>query len=422
MTTSVLAGIRSYFEEPPPRPWLSLARPEQLPPDGPWNIWLLLAGRGWGKTRTGAEWINDQAAKYPGTSWGVVAKTIALARTVCIQEQSGLLQSAQPGEITKHVASLGEVHYANGSKVFAFGAEDPDRLRGYNLAGAWADELAAWDHQETWTEGLVPAVRDRRAHGQIVVTTTPKPRPLIKDLLARTDGSVHVVRGSTFDNAQNLSAGALAQLRSQYEGTRLGRQELYGELLDDIEGALWTYDMIDAYRVTEEPELDRLVIGVDPAVTNNPNSDETGIVAAGSAGRGTDAHFYVLDDRSGRYSVHEWALATVAAYNRCEADAIVCEVNNGQDLVVSNIRNIDRNVPIKKVNASRGKVIRAEPIAALYEQGRVHHVGTLPQLEEQMTTWDAGDPRAKSPDRVDALVWAITDLTGSRGPRIIVYR
>lgn len=389
-------------------------------------MWLLLAGRGFGKTRSGSEWLNEQAMKYPGTEWAAVAPTFGQARDVCVEGPSGLLKTALPGEITRYVRSLGHLHYANGSRVYSLGAEDADRLRGYNLAGAWAEELAAWQYEATWWEGLVPAVRDPKGPAQIVVTTTPKPRALLKSLLGRDDGSVRIVRGSTFDNAANLSPAALAELKARYEGTRIGRQELEGELLDDIEGALWTWELIESARVGEVPErLLRVAVGVDPAVTSSSTSDETGIVVAAKTGEGPTAEYWVLDDRSGRYTPSQWATIAAAVYGQHSADRVVAEVNNGGDLVESTLRQVDPSLPVTKVHASRGKQIRAEPVAALYEQGRVHHVGAFPQLEDQMTSWDPTDPKAKSPDRVDALVWAITELMSGytpRGPRMRMSR
>lgn len=406
---------------PPPRPWETQARPEQLPPEGDWYVALFLAGRGWGKTRAGAEWINKQAMTYPGTEWAVVAKTFGSARDVCVEGPSGLLKCALEGEVIRYVRSLGQIFYRNGSRVYSLGAEDADRLRGYNLAGAWADELAAWEYEETWAEGLVPAVRDPRVRSHIVVTTTPKPKPLVKQLLARDDGSVHLVRGSTFDNAANLSESALKELRARYEGTRLGRQELEGEVLDDVEGALWTWALLEAARRDEHPPLTRVVIGVDPAVTSTSNADETGIVAVGVTGIGPTAEFWVLADRSLRGTPHEWATAVVMAYEDFGADLVIGEVNNGGDLVEHTLRTIDPNLPFRKVTASRGKRLRAEPVVALYEQGRVHHVRSHTLLEDQMTSWDSTDPHAKSPDRLDALVWAITTLAQPKGRGMVVY-
>lgn len=412
-----LAAIAKAGKPPPAavRPWTITARPDQLAPSGDWNIWLLLAGRGWGKTRTGAEWINEQISLHPGTEWGVVAQTFGHARDVCIEGPSGLLATALPGEIVRHVRSLGEIYYANGAKVHACGAEDPDRLRGYNLSGAWADELAAWQHESTWWEGLVPAVRDRRGPCRLVVTTTPKPKPLIRSLLARTDSSVVAVRGSTFDNADNLSSAALAELHARYDGTRLGRQELGGELLDDVEGALWTLALIEASRISETPECDRVVVAIDPAGGSGEQNDETGIVCCAKAGD----QFYVLADRSCRASPQSWAERALAAFDEYGADRMVAETNYGGQMVEHTIRSVRPLCPIHVVTASRGKRQRAEPISALYEQGRVHHVGSFDRLEDQMTTWvpDSG----RSPDRMDALVWALTDLAESgvrRGPRM----
>lgn len=401
---------------PNPRPWRLQARPEQKPPAGQWNIWLILAGRGWGKTRTGAEWVLGQALTYPDTTWAVIAPTFGTARDVCADGPSGIIACAQPGEVRKYVASLGHIHLANRSRIHLVGATDPDRLRGLNLAGAWADELAAWEYEATWSEGLVPAVRDMRGPAQIVVTTTPRPKPLIRSLLDRTDGTVHVTRGSTFDNAANLSSTALTELRARYEGTRLGRQELEGELLDDIPGALWTWDMIEQNRDNNPPEqFVRIAVGVDPAVTANAASDETGIVTVGMVGRGPSAEFWVLSDRSGRYTPARWAAVAVSEYETWQADRVVAEVNNGGDMVSTTIHQVNRRVPVRSVHASRGKQIRAEPVVALYEQHRVHHLDGLTVLEDQMTTWDPTDPHTKSPDRVDALCWAITDLMASGG-------
>lgn len=285
------------------------------------------------------------------------------------------------------------------------------------------DELAAWRYPEAWDQlqfglrlGDVP---------QTVVTTTPRPVPLVRQLVARSD--VHVTRGATFDNAANLSAAALAELRNRYEGTRLGRQELYGEILDDVPGALWTAATIDAGRVHEAPAhgLARVVTAIDPAVTSGDESDLTGIVTAGVTDNGwcptcgpLDAgvrHAFVLGDDSLRSTPDGWCRTAVAAYDRWAGDRIVGEVNNGGDLIETVLRTVDHAVPYRKVTATRGKRVRAEPIAALYEQGRIHHVGVLPDLEAQLCSWTPEAPG--SPDRMDALVWAITDLMVDEPPR-----
>jgi phage terminase large subunit-like protein len=259
---------------------------------------------------------------------------------------------------------------------------------------------------ETWTEGLAPALRigDRP---RVVVTTTPKPIKLLRDWTTRTDGSVHVTRGSTFDNSRNLSETALVELRARYEGTRTGRQELYGELLDAAEGALWNRQWIEDTRIRLDqlPPLYRIVVAIDPAVTSGEDSDETGIVTAGAS---ADGQFYVLSDDTLRSTPNEWGKAAVEAFRKWKADRIIAETNNGGDMVIMVLQQVDRNIPVTKVHATRGKRVRAEPISALYEQYRVHHVGAFPQLEDQMVMWtpDSSD----SPDRLDALVWALTEL------------
>ena len=288
-----------------------------------------------------------------------------------------------------------------------FGADSPDSGRGLNLSGAWLDELAAWPYPyETWTEGLAPALRigDRP---RVVVTTTPKPIKLLRDWITRDDGSIYITRGSTFDNAKNLSETALAELRARYAGTRTGRQELYGELLDQAEGALWQRHWIEDTRITADkmPPLYRIVVAIDPAVTSGEDSDETGIITAGAS---NDGHFYVLSDDTLRATPNEWGKRAIDAFRKWKADRIVAETNNGGDMVVMVLQQVDRNAPVTKVHATRGKRVRAEPISALYEQYRVHHVGGFPQLEDQMVMWTP--ETTDSPDRLDALVWALTEL------------
>ena len=393
-----------------PDAWTSLARPEQLEPDGDWNIWLILAGRGYGKTRTGAETIVGWALANPGKHWAVIAPTSGDVRSTCLEGPSGILQAL---DLTVSSAAynrtFGEVTLPNGSVIHGYSAEKPDRVRGPNLAGAWCDEPGSWRFLETWYEGLIPALRIG-TNPRAIVTGTPRPTRLIRDLTSRTDGSVHVTRGSTFDNAANLSEAALLELRRRYEGTRLGRQELYGELLTDVPGALWQLDQIEADRVTEPPHLTRIVVAIDPAVTSNEDSDESGIVVAGI---GTDGHAYVLADRSMRGTPDQWARRAVEAYHEYQADRIIGEANNGGDMIETVVRSVDPNVSYRKVTASRGKHTRAEPISALYEQHRVHHVGMLADLEDQMVSWLPEDP--KSPDRMDALVWAVTELIPNAG-------
>ena len=281
-------------------------------------------------------------------------------------------------------------------------------MRGPQFHRAWCDELCAWFYPETFDQ-LMFGLR-LGDNPQCVITTTPKPKQILLDLMKK-QGTI-VTRGSTFDNAENLAPSAIEQLKDKYEGTRLGRQELYAEVLTDIEGALWGYSAFEEHRLTKEslPEMQRIVVGVDPAVTNNKTSDETGIVVAG---RGVDNRFYVLSDSSGKYSPDGWARQVVDEFYLNGADRIIAEVNNGGDLVKKMIYNIDSHVAYKDVRATRGKMVRAEPISALYEQGKVSHVGLFPELENQMCTYTG--EASKSPDRLDALVWALTELSQSSG-------
>jgi phage terminase large subunit-like protein len=398
--------------------WRLQARPNQLTPAGNWNIWLILAGRGWGKTRTGAEDVADYGSRMPQSRIAVVAPTIADARDTCVEGESGLLNCLPSGVIAKWNRSMGELVLKNGTLYKCFSSEEPERLRGPQHHRAWADELAAWKYlDDTWDQ-LMFGLRLKASDGsnpQVVCTTTPKPLKFLKNLIKRTD--VHITKGSTDENKENLSAAALAQLYGRYAGTRLGRQELNAEILDDVEGALWTHEMIEESRlvvpegidiatVVDQLNLVTIVVGVDPAVTAKKTSDETGIVIAGRSRAG---HGYVLADMSGRYSPDQWARKVVRAYDMWDADRIVPEVNNGGDLVAANIMSVDPYAKIKPVHASRGKIVRAEPVAALYEQKKIHHVGHMLDLEDQMTSYSPEDA-TESPDRLDALVWALTDM------------
>ena len=383
-----------------------LARTEQIPTeDKSWLVWLYLAGRGAGKTRTAAEWLAWQASSNPRTRWAIAAPTYSDVRDTCAEGVSGIIQILKEYRTLKdYNRSIGEIFLTNGSRIKLFSGEEPDRFRGPQFHGGWFDELAAFKYPDAWDQyqfGLRLG-----EYPQTIVTTTPRPTKLIKDLINRE--GVRVVRGSTFDNASNLAASALVELRLRYENTRLGRQELYGEILDNVEGALWTRELIEAARVKEYPPLVRVVVAIDPAVTSNANSDLTGIVAAGLT---ADGHYYVLSDKSLRATPDTWARQAVNLYHEYKADRIVAETNNGGDMVIMTLQQVDRSVATQKVTATRGKQLRAEPISALYEQGRVHHVGYFPELEEQMCEWTPLSN--ESPDRLDALVWAITELNSS---------
>ena len=394
--------------------WPTLARPDQLPPDGDWFVWLIMAGRGWGKTRTGAEWLADQAMTQPDTAWAVVSRTTQDGREVALEGRSGLLRALGLAiDSREYNRTTGEIRLSNGTVIYSYSAERPDRIRGPNLNGAWCDELGAWNRKlgtVAWHEGLIPALRMGRP--RVAVTTTPRLVPLVRELATRDDGSVVITRGTTFDNAANLSPEALAELERRYAGTRIGRQELYGELLEDVEGALWRREWLED-RVTEIPPLDRIAVAIDPAVTAGEDSDETGLIVAG---RGTDGHAYVLEDLSCRVSPDQWIKRALDAYQRLHANLIVGEVNNGGDVIRSLLRTQDDRAVFKAVRAAHSKQARAEPIAALYEQGRVHHVGVFPELEDQLTSWVPGESGA-SPDRLDALVWGLSELmVGPGGP------
>ena len=400
--------------------WRDMARPSQMPPAGDWNIWLVVAGRGFGKNWTGSHWLAEQATEHPGSEWAILAPTFRDARVTCFEGSTGILAAlGHAGSGDGYRRNELELTLPNGARMFGFSADQPERIRGANLWGAWADELGSWRYPASWYEGLVPALR-KGERPRVCVTTTPRPTLLIKDLLGRGDGTVHVTRGSTWENAANLSPAALDELRRRYEGTRLGRQELEGELLEDVPGALWQRADIDAARVRplEVPDLTRVVVAIDPAVTSGEDSDETGIIVAGE---GPGGHGYVLADYSMRGTPDKCMRKAVWAYGRHDADCIVAEVNNGGDYLAAVLRAVDTDVPYRQVRATRGKAIRAEPVAALAEQRRLHHVGCFPELEDQLCGFVPGET-AGHDDRMDALVWAVTELRGlSAGSWADVY-
>ncbi|WP_338688983.1 terminase family protein [Bradyrhizobium sp. 26S5] len=407
--TSIVSALADALED---GGWRAKARPSQLPPSGDWNGWMILAGRGFGKTRAGAGWVHDLVETRQAGRIALVAATAADARDTLVEGVSGLLNTTAPWNRPQYESSKRRLTWPNGAIATTFSSEEADRLRGPEHDAAWADELAAWtDVQGTWDMlqfGLRLGKRPRW-----LVTTTPRPIKLLKELLARQDRDVVVTRGSTFENEANLAPTFLAAVRQRYEGTRLGRQELNAELLSDNPGALWQLDWLDRDRVSVAPELRRIVVAIDPAVTSHEGSDETGIIVAGVTR--DDDHVYVLEDLSGRYAPHEWAAKAIEAYRRHKADRILAEVNNGGAMVEATIRALDPRVSFKAVHASRGKVVRAEPIAALYEQRKVHHVGNFPVLEDQMCAFTSDFDRTRSgysPDRVDGLVWALTELSG----------
>lgn len=380
--------------------WIGVwARSDQLLPPWDFFVWVAQAGRGWGKTRVGSEttriWVRD----YPLVN--LIGATADDARDIMIEGESGILAVCPKAERPVYRKSDRYLLWPNGAKSLIFTADEPDRLRGKQHMKLWADEVAAWRRPESWDQAMLGLRLGDKP--QAIVTTTPRPTPLVKALVA--DPRNHVTRGTTYDNRANLAPDFFRKIITKYEGTRLGRQELNAEILEDTPGALWTLSRIDALRVGKVPTLVRIVVGIDPATTSTEEADDTGIVVAGI---GQDGHGYVLDDASTKASPHGWASAAVEMYHRHQADRIVAEANQGGEMVSHTIRTVDSTVPVTLVHASRGKQTRAEPVAAFYEQGKVHHVGTFPTLEDQMATWTPDAPR--SPDRMDALVWALTNL------------
>jgi phage terminase large subunit-like protein len=376
-------------------------------PDGDWEIWMVLAGRGFGKTRTGAEAVREEVENNRSERIGLIAETAADARDVMVAE---LLRIFPPDKRPIYTKSNRCVEFHNGAKAFTYNAVEPDQLRGPQHDFLWHDELAKWRYaRETWDQAQFGLRLGR--HPRQVVTTTPRAIELVKAIMAGKEGKVHVTRGSTMDNRANLASGFMSRIQKRYAGTRLGRQELNAELLSDLPGALWTQSAIDAYRTDITPELGRTVVALDVAVTNTDDSDEHGLVIVGMDADTSNQAAYVVEDASLGGSPADWSKAAVAAYHKYQADCIVVEVNNGGDMIAHTIRTIAPNVNIKEVRASKGKHVRAEPVASLYEQGRVRHVGQFPELENQMTQFtNEGYQGDGSPDRADALVWACTEL------------
>jgi len=389
--------------------WPLWARSDQLPPVGEWLIWLLRGGRGSGKTRTGAEFIIDRA-KTVSRRIALVGQTKGDVRDTMVEMgDSSILGCSPPWFRPQFEPSKRRLIWPNGCVAMLYSGDEPDQLRGPQHDTAWVDELAKFKYpQQTWDNlelGL------RLGKPKIVVTTTPRPIPVIKQLLS--DPGTVDVKCSTYENIY-LPQSFHERVIRKYEGTRLGRQELHGEILDDNPNALWKRSDLEKYRVTSSPPLMRVAVGVDPEAESNEDSAETGIITAGICWIGPVLHAYVLDDSSVRASPDVWARAAAASYHKHNADTIVGEVNNGGEMVGHTIHTVSPNLGFKAVRATRGKFLRAEPVAALYEQGRVHHVGFFSELEDQMCEWVPGD---KSPDRLDALVWVLTELILAQEPK-----
>jgi phage terminase large subunit-like protein len=398
--------------------WRFWARPQQIAPEGVWNTWFINAGRGFGKTRAGVEWVREKI-KEGHKRVAVIAATNGDLEKVVVRGESGFLNCCWSGDKTHSGAYLGlpewsptkrTLTWANGASVTLFSAEEPDRLRGPQFSALWADELAAWNKdRETWDMAQFGLRLGK--HPQVCVTTTPRPTKLVRDIL-KNPKSV-VTYGSTFDNSVNLASTFIQAVKDQYEGTRLGRQELYAEIMDEASGALWTRELLSRCEVegVDDPvafakTLARVVISVDPAVTSNAESDMTGLIVAGIDLNGCS---YILEDATDRYTPEGWATKAIALYNLYEADKIVAERNQGGDMVRSTLHTVDETVPVKLVHASRGKFARAEPVSSLYERGKVKHLRGLDALEDQLVQWEPLGSIG-SPDRLDAMVWGITEL------------
>lgn len=397
--------------------WEIYARRDQLPPPEPWLIWLLLGGRGSGKTRAGAEWIRSQVADHGKRRIALVAPTLTDAREVMLEGESGLLSIGLPTERPTFISSRRRLEWPNGAIGQVFSAEDPDGLRGPQFDCAWADEFCAWTYPDYALSNLRLGLR-LGVNPQLTITTTPKPLPALSKLLAST--GVKTIRVTTADNAQFLAPTFLAAMEDAYGGTRLGRQELGGEFLMDAEDALWSRAGLEASRVRDSPDMDKIIVAIDPPVTSGAKSDACGLVVVGRTGHGRHTKAIVLFDGTVQgLSPEAWSAKAIGLYHRWQADYLLVEVNQGGEMVRSVLATVDPKIPVKTVYAKKSKHLRAEPVAALYEQGRVHHVGTFPQLEDELCMLGTSSMR-RSPDRADALVWAVTELllTSRSAPRI----
>jgi phage terminase large subunit-like protein len=385
--------------------WAGSLRTAQLPPPGDWTIWAILAGRGFGKTRAGAEWVHALAAQ-PGRRFALVGASLDAARAVMVEGESGLLARVPPGGDVTFVPSLRQLTWANGSQARLYSGGEPDALRGGQFDFAWGDEFAHWPRAEATLMNLRLATR-LGPQPRLLLTTTPLPTAWLKALLA--EPGVVVTRGAMHDNAANLAPSFIAGLQRRYGGTATGRQELGGEIIDDLQDALWTRALLERQRLTEVPDLVRIIIGVDP-----PAGGAQGVCGIVAVGLAADGRGHVLADASiapGRPEV--WARAVVNAAGFWGADRVIAEVNNGGDMVTAMLKSINTALPVTEVRASRGKVARAEPVASLYGEGRVCHIGVFPDLEDQLCGFLSSGIYAgpgRSPDRADALVWALTAL------------
>jgi phage terminase large subunit-like protein len=388
--------------------WRFWGRPEQEPPAGDWIYWLILAGRGAGKTRSGAEAVREWVRSFALVN--LIGATHDDVRDIMVLGESGLMAICPRHERPRYARASARLTWPNGAVSLLFSAEEPDRLRGKQHMKLWLDELAAWRHPDAFEQALFGLRLGDRP--QAVITTTPRPTKLIKQLAADKDAIV--TRGSTFDNAHHLAEAFLKRVTARYEGRAIGRQELFAEIVEEAPGALWTRSLIERQRLAPDavaPDYSEIVIGVDPPAKSGAKADECGILVVGKTAPGM---IHVLADLTSQGDTPgQWAARVTAAYRRFKANRIVAEINNGGDMVVEVLRQSDPNLPVRKVTATRGKFLRAEPIAAAYERGIVFHLGDFAKLEDQLCTLTPDfDARVSgfSPDRADALVWAIADL------------
>ena len=379
--------------------WELWARDKQRLPECSFTYWAIISGRGFGKTRTGVETVRIWKDNNPIML--LAGATAGDLRDIMIEGESGILPMSPPWDKPVYESSKSRLTWRNGAIAFLRSADEPDRFRGLQFYKAWLDELAAWRYPQETLFQIQMGLR-LGINPQILITTTPRNIKVLKDIIA--DKNTVVTKGTTYENRANLSGAFFDAVIQKYEGTRLGRQEINAEILEDVEGALWTLKLIDENRVQACPDLVRAAVAIDPAVTSNQDSDETGIIRGGMDENG---EIYIQEDRSGIYTPNGWAAQAINQYELHKLDKVVAETNNGGDMIEGILRNINPHVSFQSVWASRGKITRAEPIVALYEQNRVHHVGSLPKLEDEMCNWVLGD---KSPNRVDALVWLITYL------------
>ena len=394
--------------------WEIYARENQREPEGDHRFWLVLAGRGFGKTRAGVEWVREQIETGRARRAVVVAPTSADCRDTIVEGPSGFLACCPPWDRPNYEPSKRRLTWKNGATVSLYSAEEPDRLRGVNTDLLLADELAAWPRAEAWDMAMF-ALR-LGTNPRAMITTTPRPTKIIRQLLEHD--LTAITRGSTYDNRANLAPQFLDEIVRRYEGTRLGRQEIYAEVLEDVDGAILTSEQIRELRVDAAPDLGRIVVGVDPAATAGENADLTGIVVTA---KGTDDHLYALADRSCRLGPAGWARRAVDAYHEFDADLIVAEKNQGGLMVEHTLRSLDADVPIKLVTATRGKHVRAEPILARFEQSKAHTLPGLEDLEAQLAAFTPeGYALDGSPDAADAFVWAATELTTDRGAQVFL--